>query len=223
MIETHTPLIVLFLAAPLWLARRRRPSRGFQLLLWMFAVAVVLAYLPYVYFQSWEWTYTRFLLPALPVMWLLITMGAFDLVQRLRPPVAGLIVVPVLLSVLVYSLSVAKERFVFELKDAERKYLLAGDFVRQHLPANAVVISMQHSGSLWFYTPRPIVRWDNVDRRRFEHVIAWLTTNGYAPVIVGDREEIDQVRQRFGSTATRVIERARLAAQFGDAAIYTFE
>ncbi len=71
MVETHTPLIFLFLAAPLWLAWRRQELRVLLMLLWTFAVAVVLAYLPYVYFQSWEWSYTRFLLPALPMMWLL--------------------------------------------------------------------------------------------------------------------------------------------------------
>ena len=35
----------------------------------------------------------------------------------------------------------------------------------EHLPANAIIFSMQHSGSLWFYAQRPILRWDNVDPR----------------------------------------------------------
>jgi hypothetical protein len=223
MIESHTPLIVLFLAAPVWLLWRRQQARGFLLLLWVFAVAVVLAYLPYVYFQSWEWTYTRFLLPAIPIMWLLITLAAYDLLRRLGRPLTALVVAPVVLCVLGFSLWVARERFVFELKDGEKKYVFTGDYARHHLPANAVVFSMQHSGSLWFYTPRPIVRWDHLDSHRLDVLITRLTANGYAPAIIVDRDELDQIRLRFGSDAVRVLERARLVAQFGDAVIYTFE
>ena len=223
MIETHTPLILLFLVAPLWLAMRRPQFRSFLFLLWCFAVAVVLAYLPYVYFQSWEWTYTRFLLPGLPIMWLLNTVLALDLMQRVRPSLAVYVLPPALVGVLAFSLSVANARYAFELRDGEQKYLLAADYVREHLPANAVIFSMQHSGSLWFYTQRPIVRWDNLDPRRLDAALGWLSGNGYTPVIIGDREEIDRIRERFGPSATRAFDRARLAAQYGDAAIYTFE
>ena len=46
--ENHTPVIALFLLAPLWSRRLHRESRRLVRLLWLFAVAVVVAYLPYV-------------------------------------------------------------------------------------------------------------------------------------------------------------------------------
>ena len=223
MVETHTPLIVLFLAAPLWFAWRRQECRVFLVLLWTFAVAVVLAYLPYVYFQRWEWSYTRFLLPALPMMWLLTTIPAIDLMRTARPVLAAILLPLVLVCVLGFSLWVARARFVFDLRGVEQKYPLAADYVREHLPENAVIFSMQHSGSLWFSTRQPIVRWDNVDRHRLDGVLGWLLANAYTPVIVGDRVEIDQIRERFGPSGARALERARLVAQFGDAVIYTVE
>ena len=149
---------------------------AFLCLLWAFAVAVVLAYLPYVYFQSWEWTYTRFLLPGLPIMWLL-TYGPGARVDAARATRPGRLCGrrPRWSCVLAFSLSVANARYAFELRDGEQKYLLAADYVREHLPANAVIFSMQHSGSLWFYTRRPIVRWDNVDPRRLDAALGWLS------------------------------------------------
>ena len=51
MTETHTPLIWLWLLAPLSFPLLDRGARAFGWILYSFAVAVVLAYLPYVYFQ----------------------------------------------------------------------------------------------------------------------------------------------------------------------------
>jgi hypothetical protein len=223
MIETHTPLILLFLAVPVWLIWRRHPFRPILLLLWSFTVAVVLAYLPYVYFQSWEWSYTRFLLPALPMMWFLAAVPVLDLRQRTPSRIIDVVLTLVLLLVAGCCLWVANTRYAFELHGAERKYPLVGEYVRIHLPSNAVLVSMQHSGGLWFYTRQPIVRWDAVDPQRLDRAFAWLRGRGFTPVIVGDREEIERMEQRFGPSATRALERARLAAQYGDAVVYTFE
>jgi hypothetical protein len=223
MIETHTPVVALFLAAPVWVLWRRPAFRRSYLILWAFAIAVVLAYLPYVYFQDWEWAYTRFLLPALPMIWLLITVPAIDLLQRPRRRIAFFVLPLLLLCIAAFSLSVATKRYAFGLYGAERKYSLVSSHVREHLPANAVLLSMQHSGSIWYYTDRPIVRWDNVDPRRLNAVLDWLAGNGYTPAIVGDREEIDRFKGRFGADGTRALERAKQVAQYGDAVIYTFD
>jgi hypothetical protein len=157
------------------------------------------------------------------MIWLLITAPAIDLLQRPRREVAFLVLPLVLVCVEVFSLTVAAKRFAFELRDAERKYPLVSDHLRERLPANAVILSMQHSGSIWYYTDRPIVRWDNVDPRRLGAVLDWLAANGYAPAIVGDREEIERFKERFGPEGTRALERAKLMAQYGDAVIYTFD
>lgn len=219
MFETHTPLIAIFLAAPFWIVRVRAPSRRLFLMLWLFAVAVPLAYLPYVYFQEWEWTYTRFLLPAIPAMWFLSVTPIARLLRRSRPALAALIVVPILLGLTIFSLVVASRRFVFELRGGERKYVLAAEYVLHEFPPNPILISMQHSGSLWFYTRRPILRWDQIDPRRLDETVEWSASHGYAPVLVVDAEEFERIKQRFGPARQRSLERVRLSARFGDAMV----
>ena len=62
--EAHSPLIWLWLLAPLWFRRAPARTRTFGWITYGFAAAVFVAYLPYVYFRPDEWSYTRFLLPA---------------------------------------------------------------------------------------------------------------------------------------------------------------
>ena len=222
MFETHTPLIGIFLLAPLWIARRR-DARSFLTLVWAFAVAVIAAYLPYVYFQMFEWTYTRFLLPAIPLMWLLSAAPIYSPANRTGPAARAALVVPLVLLVGGFCLYVAKTRYIFDLRFGERKYVQAADFVRDALPANAMLISMQHSGSLWFYTTRPIVRWDYLDPREFGDVVRWAVSHGYQPFAIVDQEEFERMDERFRPRAKETLERLRPLAQFGDATVYAFD
>ena len=224
MIETHTPLILLFLVAPLWLAMRRPQFRAFLFLLWCFAVAVVLAYLPYVYFQSWEWTYTRFLLPGLPIMWLL-TYGAGRSTDAASATKPGRLCArrprwwaswpsrcrsrtrATHSSCVMVSRSICWPATMYENTCPRTRSSSAC--------STAAASGSTRSGRLCAGTTSIRDGW----MRRSAGCLA----NGYAPVIIGDREEIDRIRERFGPSATRAFDRARLAAQYGDAAIYTFE
>lgn len=44
-------------------------------------------------------------------------------------------------------------------KPGERNYLRAAEWTRTHLPANAIVVAMQTSGALTYYTDFPTVNW----------------------------------------------------------------
>jgi hypothetical protein len=222
MIETHTPLIALFVLAPLWIARHRAHGT-FLLLLWTFAMAVVAAYLPYVYFQMFEWTYTRFLLPAIPMMWLLVAAPIDLVANRIRTAQRAAIGLLIVLLVGGFCLYSAKSRFVFDLHTGEEKYVAAAQYVREALPPNSLLISMQHSGSLWFYTPRPIVRWDYLNPRELDELLAWSAAHRYQPFLVVDHEEFERVTARLRPRAEPAFERLHALAQFGDATIYAFE
>jgi hypothetical protein len=221
--ETHTPLVALFLVAPLWIARRPPEMRRQLVIVWTFAMSVVLAYLPYTYFKSWEWTYTRFLLPALPLMWLLSLTPIAQALRRRSPAAAALITVPALVVLMLFSIVTARDRYVFGLRDGERKYVDAAEYVRRVLPLRTVVICLQHSGSVWFYTARPILRWDQIEPRRLDGALAWWSSEGYEPVIVADSEEYENLKRRFSGAGQRAVGRARPVARFGDATVYRFD
>lgn len=222
MVEVHTPLIGAFIFAPAWLAVRRQEQwrRGLVLILWMFCLAVPAAYLAYLPFAHHEWGYTRFLLPAIPLMWLLSVAPAADLLRRAPRGVRALIAVPALIGLGVFSIVAAKERSTFILKDGERRYVLAGDYARTRLPSNAVIISAQHSGSVWFYARRPVLRWDVLGPGRLDTAIVWLKAEGYAPYIIADQEEFLAIKKRFEPTGQRSLERAVPIARFGVAEIH---
>ncbi len=80
--ESHTPFIWLSLAAPFWILRRAKHQMAAWAALAV-SVAVWAAYLPYLFFQPNEWFYTRFLLPAIPVMLCFASACALVIVRML--------------------------------------------------------------------------------------------------------------------------------------------
>jgi hypothetical protein len=220
--ETHTPVIWLWLVAPAWIVRRRRgvTAAAPLFVLWLFCLAVVAAYLPYMYFQPQEWMYTRFLLPAIPLMWLLCAAMTVDALGRLTqvPRVAAGALL--LAGVALFSLRAAHLRFAFELKDGERKYVLAGEYAASRLPRNAVVVSMQHSGSIRYYSGLPILRWDFVEPDSLDGAVAWLKANGRTPFAVVDEWEFEEMKQRYGPTHQVTLDRLVQVAQFDETVVY---
>lgn len=49
----------------------------------------------------------------------------------------------------------------------ERTYVQTAGWLKQHVPANAVLATMQYSGAAMFYTDFPIVRWDRMEPTEF--------------------------------------------------------
>jgi len=227
--ETHTWFIWLSILAPLWIARRACPERSRRvpnrLLAWTaaaLALAVWGAYLPYVSFKPDEWFYTRFLLPAIPIM-LLFAVGVSlwplrTLPAAWRVPVtAGL-----LLALLATELQVARTRGAFEIRLQEAKYPSAGTFVRDELPPIAFVLAAQHSGSVRYYSNRPTLRWDVLAPDRLDRVVATLRAEGFEPFVVLDAGEDEEFRRRFGDAGQQAVRGLTPLAVLGDAHIYRF-
>ena len=165
----------------------------------LFALANILPNLDRYYFGTSEWSYTRFLLPALSLMWLLSALPATLLLRRARPAIRIALSAVVVLPLGWWCLRAAESRDVFRLRDLESRYVHAAEHVRRTWPARAVVVSMQHSGSIWFHTPHPVLRWDEVHPQSIGAIARRLRTDGYALVIVADAEEGSLMRDRFGA------------------------
>jgi hypothetical protein len=52
----------------------------------------------------------------------------------------------------------------------ERVYLTAADWVRANVPSNAAIVAMQVSGSFFYYTDFPVLRWDHLNSEAWRHV-----------------------------------------------------
>jgi hypothetical protein len=218
--DTHTPLIWLWIVAPLWIARAAPHVRTFAWILWAFSAAVVAAYLPYIYFRPEEWFYTRFLLPALPLMLLLGIATGLHAARRLIPRFAEAATVCAGVLLAAWFLVQAKGVGAFAIHEAEQKYPVVGAYVRDRLPRSAFILSMQHSGSIPYYAGRPILRWDVLDRAWLDRAVSSLRDAGYEPFVVVDADEDTAFRERFATTAQTTLDRLVIVETIGPTRIY---
>jgi hypothetical protein len=194
LLETETPIVLCALAAP-WLAGSSLAARQCVFLI-AFASAVFACYLPYEVFDAW-W-YLRFLLPAYPALLVVTAAALGGLLSRLPSGWrwAGVAVLALLPIVLVRT---AVGRQVFELREFEHRFRLAGEYVAAELPANAAVITAQESGSVRFYSGRLTVAWRELPAGRLGRALDFLRTQGYRPYLLLEHWEQRDFVERFGA------------------------
>ncbi len=203
LLATETPLVLLALVGA---ARRPRFVNGW---LALFAGGVFAAYVFYSPFDAW-W-YLRFLLPGLPMLLILTASGAVWILAR----------APRLLRVVAFScgavllvghqVGYAASHGVFSLREGERRYAVVGDYVAAFTPANAVVICMQHSGSLRYYGHRVTLRYDWMPSESLDPTVALLRERGYEPYILLEDWEEPLFKKRFAASAIGRLEWRPLA------------
>jgi hypothetical protein len=191
----ETPVIALSIV-PMIVWRRAREHRPLLALLAAFVAAVWLSYLFYRAYGVWQ--YLRFLLPTIPVLLVLVSCGGAVLLARLggageRIAAAGLMIA------LVLSLRVG----VIRAEDVPGywreavPYTSVGNYVRQHLPGNAIVLTVQHSGSIRYYSDRLTLRWDFLAPEWWPRALSTLSERGYRPYVLLTNSEEDAFRSRF--------------------------
>jgi hypothetical protein len=159
------------------------------------AVAV---YLPYAVFP--EWPYLRFLLPAMPFVFVLIAALLVHVVALLPAPVQGLSLLVIVTIAASVNVNVARREQAFNLRRYEARYYIAGRYLDTALPPGAVVFAVQQSGSVRHYARTPIVRWDHL-RIELETAVADLRARGRHPVFLVEDWETSDIRSRFPASA----------------------
>jgi hypothetical protein len=217
--ETQGPVVFLF---PLAVLIPREPGTRVPLVgvLLGFVVAVWGAYLWYEPFDAW-W-YLRFVLPAFPAIFVLagdvLWRGTRKLGTRMR------IVATLLFACLAaeHGITQARARDAFRIGDGERKYSDVGRYVAAQLPANAVALAMQHSGSIRHYSRHRTIRWDQLDGEWLDRAIDHLRASGFEPYFVLEEWELAPFRARFASQASlKVLDRAPRAVH--SRRVYVYE
>jgi hypothetical protein len=200
LIETHTPLILVCLAAPLAgrLFRGNGPALPAAAWSWIglaFACIVVLCYLPYAVFD--DWWYLRFLLPAIAVA-LVLSTAVWDRIAAAAPAAWRVAVMTsgIVLLATVF-VATARQRDAFQLRRFESRYAAAGAFASANLPAGAVLVSLQESGALRLYGGRATIRFDYIDSRGLDAAVEFLDRSGRQPYFALESWEEDQFKDRF--------------------------
>ena len=184
--DVETPIVALGRAV----LRRSRPAAAGEgavrpsLLLGGSLLVVLLSYLFYQPFDAW-W-YLRFLLPMWPVMMLLTAAALESMARRWLRPVYPVAIAAWSRSSRWHGLRTAVDRSAFDLGLFERRYVDVARFVAGHTDPDAVILSVQHSGSLRLYADRLTLRYDALDPLWLDRVVAHLQSIGRRPYYVLD-------------------------------------
>ena len=160
-------------------------------------LAALLSYLVYSPFE--EWWYLRYLLPAIPAVLALMATGVVTPARRLPRPWGRVAVTGITLVLVANATRFNVGHGMFgELKEGERRYAVVGTYIHDALPPNAIVFSVQESGSVRFYGGRMTIRWDSIDRDWTGRAAAEMERIGLHPYMVIEDWEVPQMRGWFG-------------------------
>ena len=210
LLETHTVLPLLGCAAPFVVAREKRAD------VWLALGLIVATCVVYFFYTPFEdWSYLRFLLPAIALMIVLASVVTIRVVVRMvrlkADPTqssestsvgSGLsrtvIVMAIAGGFAFFYVRTAEDRLAFNLKYLEQRYRSAGLVVRDNLPANAVVLSVWDSGAVRFHGRKEALAWAGLDPQWLDRSLAWLDEQGHPPYILVESWEEPTFRARFG-------------------------
>jgi hypothetical protein len=202
LIETQTPVAVVGALAPAaaWWGwsdaagggRGRVPAMLFAL---GFIAIVLGSYLAYSPFD--DWWYLRFLLPALPLLLILTSAVLLGVAERIPAWLRAPVVILALTALATHYVATARDRKAFELHEIESRYVAAGTYAARHLPAGAVLLSIQESGSLRLYGGRTTIRFDYLDPQGLDAAVQYLQQSGHQPYFALETWEEAQFRDRF--------------------------
>jgi hypothetical protein len=188
---SHGPLAFLFV--PALFRRRRRAGREAAVLI-AFAATLGLLYLFYTPFNAW-W-FLRFLLPAVPIA-LLLCADAIDWAARGSKTrrLAGLLVL-----VLIGGdgmLRYGDVHDVTRIGAGDQRYVEAALHVDKVTPRDAVILTMQHSGSMRYHSGRLTLRWDWLEPAWLDVAIETLQKRGVPTYVLLESWEEAAFRDRF--------------------------
>ena len=186
----HSPVLALGLLAP-FVVRRRAAAW----ILMVFVLAVVAAYLPYVPFA--DWWYSRFLLPGLPVLVVLMVAVLARATRRMPAPKDAAALALVAAAIGWFWLTRANDLAVFRIKALEQKYVELGRLASTRLPAQAIVLAAQPAGSVRYYARLPTLSWDAIDPAWLDRVLDECRSRGLVPYFAIESWETDAFRSHF--------------------------
>lgn len=201
---THGPVLGLALMAPFVMrdadAHDTRPSgvglgsRWLIALLCVFGVVTLGCYLPYIEFDVW-W-YLRFLLPAIPLLLILVVATLWSGLRWAPPTVRGAAMAVAVLTIGTMWLRGPEAGLAVQLQRLERHFVDAGH-VATRLPETAVVMTVADSGGVRFHGRRSTLLWESLEPEWFDRALDALRQQGRQPYLLLEASEVEAFKGRF--------------------------
>jgi 4-amino-4-deoxy-L-arabinose transferase-like glycosyltransferase len=198
LIETQTPLVGLSLVALAMKQTLREDDADRLSRRAAFCAVTALIAVSYLTFAVFDdWSSLRFFLPIFPPTLTLAAAASVRLLNKiwrpLRVPLALLIVIPFA----AHEVRLAADRAVFKVKALERRYIESARQVANVTPPSAVILSVQHSGSVRYYAARQTLRYDELSPEWLDRAVAALKERGSRCYVLLDDWEEPGFRERF--------------------------
>ena len=197
LVQTQTPLVLLALV-PLFVRGAVRDDRDGLSPRACLAAVVGLMLLSYIFYATFNhWFYLRFLLPAYPALFVLVAAALRWLSLKL-PVEARVPAVALICAVMIpFGVNVARRENVFNVAAYEQRHVRAAREVQSRTPANAIVLSVQHSGSVRYYADRITLRYDWLEENGLDPALRDIAAKGRRAFLVVDDWEEKEFRDRF--------------------------
>ena len=197
LLETQTPLILLAFV-PLFVRGALREEVAGSSPRAVLGALIGFTLLSYVFYENFEqWHYLRFLLPAYPALFVLMAASVVWIAQKLpveaRVPVATV----TCLAMMSFGIKLGRDYAIFNQNPFEQRHVRAAREVASRTPENAVILSVQHSGSVRYYAHRITLRYDALDAGELDSTVHELFAKGYEPYLLVDDWEQTEFQSRF--------------------------
>lgn len=180
--------------------RQDRRARG----LTAFACLVVAAYLVYTVFD--EWSYLRFLLPALAAVTVLAAGELAAWIDRVPGGMKLVVLFAIALGVSSTGVAMARERDTFSLADQLARIERVAADIRSTTPASAVLVTGEQSGSMRYASGRSILRWEAATPDALRASFAALDRASRPVFIVLDAFEEPLFRSKFAGVPESALD-----------------
>ena len=194
LVQLHTPAILIALAAPFIGRREPDADRAIAnprlMALWMivFGLVLLVEYLFYAVFEHWP--YLRFLLPVIPLLFVMASNVCVVALLYLPVAVRSAIVFTICVLLGTWYFKKGDQLGVYAIGFSERRYESVGRYLEKALPRDAVVLSVIESGSVRLYGKHKTMRWDEIPKGKLEQTLDLLQAGGYkAYILLEDWEE----------------------------------
>ena len=197
-------ILVAFAAVPLFLRDALRPDSPRASVRAGLAALLGLTVASYIFYYVFDvWSYLRYLLPAMPALFVLMAAGIRSVCRNLPLPVRAPAAILLVCCCVPFALRFAQDQRIFNQYEFEQRHVKAAHYVAQLTPPKAMILAVQHSGSVRYYANRITLRYDYLPPDGLDAAIRELNEKGYRPYIVLDDWEETEFRKRFGG-ANRV-------------------
>lgn len=220
LLDTQGPLVCAFVLSPvaIWLS----PDEGRvpRLVCAGFVVAALGSYVLYGAIDAW-WS-LRYVLPAFPFIFILAADVVATVASRWGTYATGLALATFATFMMIAALDAAERHDVLSIADQEQRYVDAGSFIAQTLPENAIVLSMQHSGSIRYYSGRETLRYDNLPVEWLDRALEHFARSERPVYALLDSWEVPLFEERFRGQQGAQLVKGEVRAASADGRVLLF-